>query len=492
MADPETTTRRALGRERVARTLAGLHAAAAVCLAALLAVLVNMLAARLPLRLDVSASRYFGLSDKTRHALAGLRSDLTVTVFLGAGHEAFTDVRGLLKEYAAASPRVAVRFVDPDRDLALAKDLARRYALSEGGVIVFELRGRTKAVRVGDLLEYDYRPVLTGRPKRKIAFRGEELFTAALLDLAEEQKPVVYFTSGHDERDPERFDAHDGYSHAATALRRDAAEVRKLVLGAEGRIPPDCAALVVAGPSRVFAPAEVELVRGYLARGGRLLVLLDSGSRSGLEDFLEEWDVKMGDDRVAGPTLTGLEAFVSRFGDHPVTRGLANAACVMYVPRSVRPADGQRAGEPAADRPYVTPLAYSASNAWAEADFAQQPPRFDPASDIPGPIPLAVAVERGPGTGVDVQIRPARLVVVGDSDFAANGTAVAANLDLFMNAVNWLLDRDRLMMPGPKEPEALRYSMDLSQVRLLFLVLVAGFPLAAVLTGYLVWTGRRD
>ena len=166
--------------------------------------------------------------------------------------------------------------------------------------------------------------------------------------------------------------------------------------------------------------------------------------------------------------------------------------CVFYGPRSIEPlpAAGDRVA-PQMDKPHVTALALCSSNGWAETDLDESPPRFDRAVDRPGPISVAVAVERGGGAALDVHIRPTRLVVFGDSDFVSNGALAGGNLDLFMSALNWLLERDRLMAIAPKAPDELRFDMTLARVRLLFVVVVLLLPAAVALAGHLVWLRRR-
>ena len=54
---------------------------------------------------------------------------------------------------------------------------------------------------------------------------------------------------------------------------------------------------------------------------------------------------------------------------------------------------------------------------------------------------VVASVERGGGAGSDVALRPTRIVVIGDSGFALNGslaTRASANRDFFSNCVAYL------------------------------------------------------
>jgi len=103
-----------------------------------------------------------------------------------------------------------------------------------------------------------------------------------------------------------------------------------------------------------------------------------------------------------------------------------------------------------------------------------------------------VAVERGPLPGIDVQIRPTRLVVFGDSHFVANGGLVSGNADLFLGAVNWVLDREDLIAIAPKPLRETRLTMDRGRLRALGWTVIGGLPALVALAGALVWWRRRE
>jgi ABC-type uncharacterized transport system involved in gliding motility auxiliary subunit len=93
--------------------------------------------------------------------------------------------------------------------------------------------------------------------------------------------------------------------------------------------------------------------------------------------------------------------------------------------------------------------------------------------------------------GMDVQIRPTRLVIIGDSDFVANGVMTGANADFFLNSLNWLLEREELMAIAAKPVEDNRLIMSATQLRALFWIVMAGLPALPALLGTLVWWRRR-
>lgn len=492
--------RRSIWRRRGLRFATGLNVCLSLALAFVVVVMVNYLAHRHYHRRDVSWRSYYRLSEKTLSMLGGLTSDVKVIAFFEGRHDVLKDIGNLLEEYEYAASRFGtfaftVEIVDRDRDLARAREVARDYDVANANVVIFESGGRRKYVELADIVDYDVS--LDGRHmvRRLAGFKGERGFTSAIMSVAQDRTPVVYFLVGHGERGVSDYSKQSGYSTLARSLRRDNLDVRPLLLAGHESIPDDCDALVLAGPDRKLARAEVEMLSAYLDRNGRLMCLLDPATTTGLERLLHDWGVRPGVGVAVGLTLTGRELVVRTYGEHPVTRGLRDIATMFYMPRSVNPVEGHEANESvAADRPRVTVLASNTRKGWEETDLSQSPPRYDPDNDVAGPIPIAVAVERGPVSGIAVHVRPTRMVVIGDSYFVANATldgGVGGNLDFFSGALNWLLERDTIVPIGPRDPRRLSLGMTRTGIRSVYAVVVGGIPALAAIVGLIVWLRRR-
>src|SRR5262249_33402578 len=149
----------------------------------------------------------------------------------------------------------------------------------------------------------------------------------------------AYFVQGHGEHSPTATDTPNGYSEFSDLLREINVKFDMLTLFGTGEIPADCNLLIIAGPTDVFLKEELEKVEGYLNQGGRLLALFNfnSGTRlTGLEKILARWDVAVGNDRVTDEANTsGNFLATSRFGPHPITRGLYRSRLLMFQPRSI-------------------------------------------------------------------------------------------------------------------------------------------------------------
>ena len=478
------------------RMLSNLNATLALILAFVLVQLVNFIALRNPVRLDVSSRKYYELSDKTKHLLKSLDRPVDVYVIFSREHVLRGDIDRLLEEYRYLSRNVRVEKIDPSRDMARTEQLAKKYGLTEPNVVVFDMDGRSRTVHQADLANYR---MVKGRKEPVLsAFKGEQVFSGAIRALEQGETPKIYFLAGHGERHLSDFNPLTGYSHVGEAIVRDNIDVEELMLTKDKGIPKDAACLVIAGPTKPMSADEVEMIGDYLDAGGRLLVMLDALMDTGAESLLRRWGVALRRDFVLDPlnTVKGSDVYVKTYYEHPITLHMGQVGARFYLPRSVEPvtpAETETKKGEGEDRPMVTRLAVTSKRSWSEMQVSDANAKYDEGTgDRRGPVCLAVAVERGaPEKMLDMQIRPTRMVVFGDSDFVANDLLTGGNQDLFMSALSWLLERDTQMSIDPKPIEEVKISLSRRQLRRLFWVGVGGIPSLAILWGVLVWSRRR-
>jgi len=494
----------------------GLNVSASLVLAITAVIALNYLSATyFHVRRDISHDQLFTLSKKTEQILSKLQGDISAHVVFRVDslekEDTVRDIMRLLEAYRIAVRKagphtLTIERIDPDRDLARLEVLRQKCDLRNTDVVVLESGGHSKSVSGRNIVKYDYAMSAAGDSvrKTKTAFLGEQSFSSAILGLTEPRKPVVYFVMGHGEHDSANTSKGLGYSDIAARIRSENIDVRPVFLTDAACIPPDADLLVIAGPRKVFSKPEIAALGTHLRSNHSLMLLLDAGQKCGLEPLMEEWGVGLPFEKVIEKTIvlsvgqngvtlpnTGEEIYVRHFGPHPITSGLADLTAVFYLPRPVRPMEPRQTGPDGRDdKPRVTAIAACSENGWAETDMTQEPPTFDPTSDSRGPVPIAVAVERGLTSSVNAEIRPTRLVVMGDSDFAANGASCGANEEIFANAINWLLERDALVTVGPKSYGTQPLIMDQRQTTSVFMALVIIIPALVALLGIVVWLRR--
>lgn len=438
--------------------------------------MVAFLSTRYSKRFDWTEQQINTLSEQTLELLGRLDQDVEITAFFNAADS--PPIRDLLDRYAHESDHISLQFADPNRRPDLVQAL---------GIDPENLARGLVRLAIGDAhLDLDQ-------------FSESEV-TNALLKLSRGEGRKIYFLENHNERplEGERGTSGQGYAQAVAALRNETYFVDTLFLAREGNVPEDADLVVIAGPTRPLFEQEHLALDAYVSRGGALMVLLDPRANTDLAQDLSKWGVEVGNDVVFDARLAlfgqATSPFSASFGSHPITEKMRDTV-LFHMARSVSVASGS---------PLLQSIVFTGEESWAETDLegwtAEGKAKFDE-GDVLGPVSLVVAgelsVEAAPeeasssGDGEGGR-KNARLVVVGDSDFASNELiGNYQNRDLFVNAVNWLVDDTDQIAIRPPVSRASRFRMTgESFVRIQLLSLFV-MPELIAITGVFAWWMRR-
>jgi len=468
------------GRNARYGTLAGVS----VIVALGILVAVNYVSVRKNKRWDLTANQQFSLSDQTTKLLADLKAPVKFLVFEQAtGLDRF---KSRLSGYEYASKQVNVEYIDADKYPLRAKE----YEIQQYGTVVVEYMGR----------------------KERVTTDAEQDLTNALIKVLNPTKKKVYFLAGHGEKDTaSQASDRGGFNAIAAALKLDNYEFDKLVLAQTNMVPADTTMIVIAGPRTDLSESEVPLLEGYLAKSGKLLVLLDppddlkGGNRTPrLAGLLAAWGIKATDTVVvdlSGRTNVATVAVVGPpYPMHAITERF-DLLTVFPLARAITAETG--AGEGRTPQPFLQ----TSPRSWAEATMSQlqDPNQLKPEEakgDIVGPVTIGMAVSvpskppAPPAADAAKTDQPpppeTRVAVIGDSDFASNAyLGGEGNRDLFMNVVGWLSQQENLISVRPREAADRRLTLTASQITGMFALSIFLVPGAILGAGIYSWWRRR-
>jgi ABC-type uncharacterized transport system involved in gliding motility auxiliary subunit len=448
-----------------------------------LLVVVNYIGARQNKRWDLTANKAFSLSDQSRNVLSKLDSPLQIMVF--AQEPDFPRYQDRLKEYAYLSKNISADYIDPDKKPTVAK----QNQVQQYGTVVFNYKGRTE----------------------RVTSDAEQDLTNGIIKVVSGQQRKVYFVSGHGERDTASAE-RDGYNGISGALGRENYTVAPLVLAQAGSVPEDASVVVVAGPKTDFFPAEIDALKKYLDKSGKLLLELDPPEKfdgpqpTNLIALAHDWGVDIGNNMVVDASGMGRlvnagpeTPLAASYPPHAITQRF-NFLTGFPTARSAEPVMGGVNGHTA------QPIVQTSPQSWAETDIkgletTGRVSLDEDKGDKKGPVTIAAAVSASsapaaaPGTNpLDPEApKPeTRVVVYGDSDFAANATlALQGNRDLFMNTIGWLSQQENLIAIRPKEADDRRLTMTATQQSNLTWMALLIIPACIFGAGVRTWWRRR-
>jgi len=445
-------------------------------------VAINYIGSKQNKRWDLTANKQFSLSDQSRNVVSKLDSPMQVQVF--AQEPQFPRYQERIKEYEYASSKISTEYIDPEKKPSVAK----QNNIDRMPTIVFNYKGRSERVNAD----------------------AEQDLTNAIIKVVSGQQRKVYFTQGHGEKDTTSSE-RDGYNTIASALGRENYGVEKLTIAQQGSVPDDASVVVVAGPKTDFFAPEMEALKKYLDKQGKLLLeldppdKLDSPPLTNLIALAHDWGIQAGNNVVVDVSgmgrLIGTDASVPvvapPYPSHAIAQRLS-LLTAFPLAREASPVSGGVNGHVAQTFIETGP------RSWAETDLKSLMTTgavsLDEAKgDKKGPVPLgsAVSASAAPATPpkpgeADAPKPETRVAVIGDSDFAANGTlGVPGNRDLFMNTIGWLSQQDNLISIRPKDADDRRITLTATQESNIFwlsLLIIPGFVFGA---GVMTWFKRR-
>ncbi|MBI2964387.1 MAG: ABC transporter permease subunit [Deltaproteobacteria bacterium] len=327
------------------------------------------------------------LAAHAARALAGVETAVELTFFYEPGR--YSETEFFADRYRRASPRIAVRLADLDRE----PSLARRYRVTAYGEVV----------------------VRSGERWTVVDEASDGAIVRAVLDVTDPKPRVVCATTGHGESEIFAAGRAEGEQPRSVGelLERIGYRWRELALDAAPGGAADCGIVLANGPKRDFTAAEVDGVAAFVGGGGAALLLLDP---------------------LDTPNLAGL---AGRYGVVLGDRVSADGSSRLY--RNDRYTLAATGGLESAGRRHFAAVLYDARQIGIAGDGAE--PRGFPflhyRSPRRGEVPLAAAIGRNGADG--------GVIVVGDSDFLDGRLFTRmSSQDLFVEMVQWLARPDEL------------------------------------------------
>lgn len=289
-------------------------------------VLVNVIATvifeRYPLTLDLTKEKKYSISEQSEEYVKSIDTDVTVTIFSPEDNFlALSDYTRqaveVLKKFKQYNDRISYRFVDIDSNPDIVKDYGSDNVTTYD--IMFETNPtsevkRTRKVTLVDLLTFNDElltnlnnygmsiETLVAQMGGSVRFlqyygayveasRADEAFTSALMAVTDPNPVTAVFTTGRKEADK--------LSYLQSLLTANGYQVKTIDITKE-EIPAETNLVVVPAPTVDYLPEEVKKLSDYLDNDGKMgKQMLYAGSvRQGetpnLDEFLEEWGIKIG------------------------------------------------------------------------------------------------------------------------------------------------------------------------------------------------------
>jgi ABC-type uncharacterized transport system involved in gliding motility auxiliary subunit len=451
---------------------------------------------------DVTSQKLNTLSDQSRKLIDKMDSEsiaIEAVAFFLEGDEQSTlnkqKFQDLIVLYQGEGADIEVDYVDPQED--------------------------PRRVVAENVTQADTVILKRGDQDTRLTTFTEEKLTNALLRLLKPSSKTIVFIQGHGERSLDNSEA-EGLAMAKAELESERYAVDTLNLLEQKDVPEKADLLVIAGPKYDFHDQELAALQSYLAAGRPLLVMVDAlVGLPKLNRFLQDYGLSFGQDLILNPTLASTgqpllqySALVTEFDEmSPLTNDFAsqgNVHLILPYARSVmvhednaqnmtvksvaegayanvryqgvsRPEDMRGVKDDQITDGDVSLIAYAHGQTGG--------------SELAASSQSATASEQSQDAQPSTATKPSRelrLVAAGSSHLASNaGITTAANVDMFLNIISYLVQDEDFIAIRPKNPEASRLELvsAKSQFGLFFLAYV--YPFVFLGAGFVHWLKRR-
>lgn len=462
---------------------------AAVALVVMLNIVIGLLVDRFPnLKMDMTGSNAYALSEETEDFMSHLKKDVTMYILstesdFAANGEYFVQAKNLLEKMESVSDgRFTVKYVDVTANPSFTNNYKNIDWSSNKTMAVMESGEQYQGVKTDDCFSYNQEYLASGYYQIEGTTIEQAVVTTAMKITTEDQV-VVDFITGNQETN---------FTALKSLISNNAYDVREVSL-LTGDLDEDAKFAVVFAPKVDLDASAVEKLEKWLdndGKYGRTLIYIPSPENAqtpNAEAMIEKWGMKLTDGFVYETSedhllsRSDMFVFVTDYNNY-YTDNLKNKdiPVVVYQTRGIDITDTENAHAllNASDRAGVFPL---------DADDS-----FKPEDGITGKQ-ISVAAE-GIKKGTDNA--ESKLIVFGsDRMFASEFMAMNSinNADFILNIFNTISDKtdESVSITGKSINKTELGVTDVNTTGAMNIIFIAVVPLAVLIVGIVVWLRRR-
>ena len=377
-------------------------------------------------QIDLTPEKRETVSDATREVIKKIGDlPIVITAFSQSVSSEASQVRTTVRKYKAAGANIRARIVDPDISPALA---------AASGITDYD----TYLLQVGN------------KKPQEIDDIVESTVTSSIALLSQEKPPNACFINGHGERKFDEFGDGDMSSFSARLLDIGYNSER-VILKAQGgdELLQQCRVVLLMGPRTNLDPKEIDTLRDFAEKKGRLVVAADSvrGDVSQLNQLIEPWGLKFLDGTVRDPQSLADDKAAVVSSRYPTANAVVDIVyhddSPVVFPNTL--AMEKLASDTGEEGPQVSTLVESSPQSYLID--AKTDKRLSKGTQ---PYAIAAITNAGQvdlsGGAKNAKLASTRIGVVGSADMATNRyQKTVANQDFFIRLVQKVAQDDEII-----------------------------------------------
>ncbi|MCX7714206.1 MAG: GldG family protein [Clostridia bacterium] len=451
-----------------------------LAIAVLFNILVSVFVAKFPVKIDLTSSQIYGISDKTYEFLKNFNTPVTIYILAGEA-EQDTNVRTILDKYAQANSNIKIQNVDPNENPTFGKKYVKSGDSLYKNSIIIDAGDRFKVYKSSDLYNVD------AQTNTATSIKVEQKITAGLKYVASDTDFTVYFIKGHGEMEL------DG---AKAKLEAENFIVKDLNIVTDD-IPSDAQMIIVASPTSDYTASDLAKLDKFFSNAGKAQFLFEYSSLrlTNLYSYIKEWGIEVNDNIAVEPNRSNIlllgnsSLILPVFESSDITDALIkDQRIVGYYPysKTLNLLFESNSGIE------VKKLLSTSSDAYVKTDIENLKSVEKSEGDKTGSFAVAaVSTKQGDSPKDDSIIFVSGTTLLLDVDADTLTNYGFANYDLYMNVVNFLQGSKDDYSIQAKSLIGDTITVSTLDAIILGAVFVIVIPLCVLIFGIVVWARRR-
>ena len=432
---------------------------------------------------DFTKEKIYSISQATEDKLQNLDEDVTISIY-----NMYQYVEDFAYKYANLNDHIKVEELE---NLNAKTDWKTNYGVTDtSSFLVIQTEDRENILFSSDFYTYDYTTY-------EEIDTTEEAITNAILDVTIEEKPKIYFLTGHN------LYSEDYFQYLQMSLEDEANEVESIDLLTTGSVPEDCQVLVITALQEDITEKERDAILDYIEQGGEILLLMDPNLNKiempNFQDVLDEYGVSISDGYLLEGDANQMMAGAPNYIIAPIS---SSSEIVKNISMGLNiclinsgKLDFASTEELEEKNVTLETLATVSDQAFYRTDLeSSSETKIDSDEDAAGATVAAMLTKE-----VD-EDNTSKLIVFANTAFATNvqidpqyyilAITNYNNEDVLLNSVSYLTQREDNITIRKDSEAVTTYNVTEMQTRIV-LGLIFSIPILIVVIGIVVWQLRR-
>lgn len=435
--------------------------------------------------LDFTKSKLYTLSDASKTKVKDIKEEVNIILINFSEYEYLLDYAN---KYTQVNKNIKVEQVD---NLDSRLDLKNEYGLdSTSQLIIIKTPDNETTLTINDLFTYDYSTY------EQIDLT-EEALTNAIVSVTIEEKPKVYFLTGHNRYSESYF------SLLLSQLEGEANEVKSWDILINGNIPDDCDCLIITTLKEDIEDIEKDAILNYINNGGNIILLSDPNTSdtqmANFNAILDVYGISMPQGIVIEENKSHMlyelpEFIIPIMNGNSITNNINMKIDFCLIDSGIiKFAEDEKLKELGVE---YEKIAYTSDKAFLRSDYSiASITKTDADTDAARETVAALVTKT-----INDEVKT-KLVVYANSIFATNMQVplnqmyytypinLRNNEDMVLNSIAYLTERTDTIIIR-KDNDAVTYTVTAVQNRIILSVIFA-VPAIIVIMGIVVWQIRR-